>query len=221
MVPDQRSDTRCPRTVAYVSSAETKEIIVLTLDPENGDIIPVEKVGVPGTDRPSPTSMPLAISPDRRFLYAALRSAPFPVSSFEIDPHGGHLTHVATVPLPDNMAYIATDRTGCYLFAASYVGAKLTVNSIGPRGDVQAPAIQVVETLPKAHCILSDGSNRFVYATSLAGDIVMQQEFDATTGRLVPLTPAIVQTKRNAGPRHHVLSPSGRFLYLLNELAGC
>jgi 6-phosphogluconolactonase len=56
--------------------------------------------------------MPIAISPDRRFLYAALRSEPYPVSSFAIDPTSGRLTHLAHAPLADSMAYIVTDRTG-------------------------------------------------------------------------------------------------------------
>lgn len=63
-------------TVVYVSNAESKEIHVLAMDRDSGELELIERVPVPGTDRPSPTSMPLAVSHDRRFLYAALRSEP-------------------------------------------------------------------------------------------------------------------------------------------------
>lgn len=63
--------------------------------------------------------MPMAVTLDHRFLYAALRSEPYPVSSFAIDRASGRLTHLATAPLPDSMAYIVTDRTGRFLLSAS------------------------------------------------------------------------------------------------------
>jgi 6-phosphogluconolactonase (cycloisomerase 2 family) len=37
----------------------------------------------------------MAVSPDHRFLYAALRSPPFAASSFGIDPSSGRLSHLA------------------------------------------------------------------------------------------------------------------------------
>ena len=68
-----------PATVVYVSNAGNKEIGVFLMDRDSGALTAIERVPVPGTDKPSPTSMPLAVSPDRRFLYAALRSEPYPV----------------------------------------------------------------------------------------------------------------------------------------------
>jgi 6-phosphogluconolactonase len=214
--------TRPPlgRTAVYVSNAGTKDITVLALDRESGRLEWVETVEVRGTDEPSPNSMPLAISPDRRLLYAALRSPPYPVSSFAIDPHDGRLVHRAVAVLPDSMAYLATDRTGRYLLSASYQGAKLAVSPIGADGGVRAPALQVVETPPNAHCVMTDASNRFVYATSLGGDVVLQYAFDAATGRMTPSGPAPLHSAPKAGPRHLVFHPNGRFLYLLNELDG-
>src|SRR5215475_3077317 len=113
-----------PDTVVYVSNAGTKEIHVLAMNRESGDLDLLDKVPVPGTDKPSPSSMPMAVTPDHRFLYAALRSDSFPVSSFAIDPASGRLSHLATTPLQDSMAYIVTDRSGRHLLGASYPGAK-------------------------------------------------------------------------------------------------
>src|SRR5258705_14010864 len=57
------------RTIVYVSSAGSREILVLSLDRNSGRIEPIEATPVPGGEGPSPTSMPLAVSPDRRFVY--------------------------------------------------------------------------------------------------------------------------------------------------------
>src|SRR4029079_5821538 len=155
-----------PRTIAYVSSAGTREIFIFNLDYRTGVLHPLATVPVPGPEGPSPTSMPMALCPEGEYLYAALRSGSFPVSSFSINPATGHLTLLSTVPLVDNVAYIATDRSGRFLLAASYEGSKLSVNGIDG-GLVQMPALQVIPNISRAHFIVADLTNRWVFATSL------------------------------------------------------
>src|SRR5215475_11077495 len=116
-----------------------------------GDVDLIEKTAIPGAEEPSPTSMPLALSPDRRFLYAALRSEPFTAASFAIDPKSGRLRDLGNALLDASMAYITTDRTGRWLIGASYPAGKLTVNAIDAQGRVTAPPTQVVTDRPKAH----------------------------------------------------------------------
>lgn len=206
-----------PETVVYVSNAGSKEVFVFAMNRATGDLDLIETVPVPGTDAPSPASLPMAQSPDHRFLYAQLRSPPFPVSSFAIDPASGRLTHLGHTPLADQMAYLITDRGGHFLLGASYAGSKLAINPIGGNGVVQEPPTQVLETKPKAHCVLVDGANKFAYCTNLGGDIIMQLKFNAATGTVAPNTPESVSTKPGAGPRHMAFHPSRRFLYLITE----
>src|SRR3974377_876119 len=118
-----------PDTVVYVSNAASKEIYVLAMNRESGELTLLDKVPVAGTDKPSPSSMPMAVTPDHRFLITALRSDTFPASSFAIDRASGRLTHLATTPLQDSMAYIVTDRTGRFLLRASLAGDTLTHNT--------------------------------------------------------------------------------------------
>lgn len=202
------------KTMVYVSNADSREISVLELDASSHQLKPVETMAVSGT------AMPMAISPDRRHLYVSLRSQPFSVSSFAIDPHSGRLDLLATVPLPDNMAYVATDRTGRFLLSASYTGHKIAINPIGPNGAAQGEPVQVLETRKHAHAILTDRSNRHLFASNLGGDILLQYRFDAATGQVAPNAPPFVETKQGAGPRHFVFHPNDRFLYLVNELDG-
>jgi 6-phosphogluconolactonase len=206
-----------PETVVYVSNAGDPSIGILSMNRASGDVDPIEKVAIPGAEKPSPTSMPLALSPDRRFLYAALRSEPFTVASFAIDPASGRLKHLGNAPLDASMAYAITDRTGKWLLAASYPGGKLTVNPIDDQGRVQAPPKQIVADRPKAHCVLVDAANKHVYGAVLAQDLILQLKFDPASGALTPNAPGEIKTKTGAGPRHMALHPNGRFLFLITE----
>lgn len=206
-----------PMTCVYVSDAETKDIRLLALDTERGTLTEIDCYAVPGTDLPSPTSLPMAVSPDRRFLYAALRSPPFPASTFAIDPASGRLTHLAETPLLAAMAYIVTDRTGRFLLCASYTDAKLAVYPIDGTGRIEPQAAQILETGPHAHSILVDRANRFAYAAILGADHVLQFAFDAATGSLTALAPPAIATQRGAGPRHLAFHPIDPLLYLLNQ----
>jgi 6-phosphogluconolactonase len=47
---------------------------------------------------------------------------------------------------------------------------------------------------------------------------VYQEKFDAKTGKLTPNDPPSVSIKAKAGARHLVFSPSGTFVYLVDEL---
>src|SRR5437763_17036785 len=117
-----------PQSVVYVSNAGGPEIHVMAMDRASGGLDLIEKVTVPG--KASPTSMPMALSPDRRFLHAALRSEPFTVASFAIDKETGKLSHLGNAPLDASMAYTTVDRTGRWLLCGSFPPGQPTGNSI-------------------------------------------------------------------------------------------
>ena len=202
-------------TFVYVGNAESQDVTVLELK-SSGELTPVETTAVPGPAKPG-GSLPLAVSPDKKRLYVGLRNEPYSAVTFAIDAKTGKLTLVGPGPLADSMAYIVTDRSGKFLLSASYGGNKVTVNPIGPDGIVQ-PAQQIMPTQPNAHCIMPDPSNRYVLHTSLGGDLVYQEKFDAKTGKLTPNDPPSISIKAKAGARHLVFSPNGKFVYLIDEL---
>ena len=198
-------------TYVYVSNADSREISVLRLDAPSNDLLLVQTVPVSGQ------VMPLAVSPDKKFLYAALRSQPYSVASFRIDAASGRLEPIGMNPLPDSMAYVLTDRTGRWLFAASYGGHKMSVSPISADGVAQ-PATQVLPTGQNAHAVLVDPGNRHVFVSNLGSDAVMQMRFDAATGTLSPNAVPNFNQRPKAGPRHMVMHPDGRHVVLLNEL---
>jgi len=166
-------------------------------------------------------SIVLASSPDRAFLYAGYVNPESQalVATFSIDRHTGVPQLLASTPLADSVAYLATDRAGHFLLGASYAGSKVMVNAIAANGIV-GETLQVIPTESKAHCILTDPLNRHVLHTSLGGDRIYQQVFDAATGSLSPNDPAAIAVRAGAGPRFMSFSPDARFVYVINELDG-
>ena len=199
-------------TRVYVSNADSQDLSVYTLDRAAGVLRPLQTVPLGGQ------AMPMALSPDKRTLYVALRSQPYRVVSLAIDPASGMLTPRGEAPLTDSMANIDTDATGRWLFAASYGGHKITVNSIGADG-LPGPVVESLPTAPNAHAVHADAANRYVFATSLGGDNLSSWKFDAATGRLTANDPALTTVApEKSGPRHFVWDRSQRHLYLLDEL---
>jgi 6-phosphogluconolactonase len=197
-------------TFVYVSNAEDGEIGIYRLL-DSGELEAV------GRAPAAKVVMPMAVSPDRRFLYAAARSKPFTVHTFAIDRATGALKPLSTAPLAESFPYISLDKKGRFLFGASYGAHLVSVNAVGGDGRVSEP-IQVIPTARNAHAIVVDNNNRFVYVPHLGTDQVFQFTFDEQTGRLTSNTPPVAQMKPMTGPRHLVVAPDNRFVYLLNEL---
>lgn len=69
---------------------------------------------------------------------------------------------------------------------------------------------------PHAHGVILDRSGRFLFVTDLGMDKVMVYRLEA--GRLVPHEPPFAPVAAGAGPRHAVVHPNNRFVYVVNEL---
>ena len=200
-------------TFVYVSNAEDGDISTYRMS-DAGELQPGPRV------KAEKIVMPMAVSPDRRFLYASVRSKPYSVMTYAIDRGTGALQPLATSPLPESMPYISLDRTGRFLFGASYGGHLISVNAVGSDGRVEAQPLQVIPIGRNAHSIRVDASNRFVYVPALGSDQIFQFAFDEKSGRLSSNTPAVVLLKPLTGPRHFVTAADNRYLYALNELLG-
>jgi 6-phosphogluconolactonase len=207
------SSVSAAKTFVYVSAAEDGNIDAYTMDPGTGALTPIGKFEA------AKIVMPMAVSPNKKHLYAVVRSQPLRVLTYAIEANGA-LTQKAAAPLPDSMPYVSTDRTGRWLFTASYGGDKLAVSPIGEDGLVTAEAVQVIPTGRNAHSILADRSNKYVYACTLGANQVLQFTFDAKAGKLTPNDPPAVSPVPGNGPRHMALSPDDKYLYVINELSG-
>src|SRR5260370_7068054 len=200
-------------TFVYVSNADEGDIGVYSVQTD-GSLKPGERA------KATNVVMPMAVSPDRRFLYAAARSKPYSVFVYAIDPNTGALKRLSVSALAESFPYISLDKTGRYMFGASYGSHLVSVNAVGGGGGVAADAVRVVPVGGNAHWIRPDESNRFVFVPTLGSDEIFQFTFDSKSGHLASNTPAVVLTKPALGPRHLITSSDNKFVYVLSELTG-
>ncbi len=192
-------------TYLYVSVAGENKISLFSVDPESGALnhqADVETAGKPGS---------LAVDPSRQFLFAALRSTGA-LASFKIDSATGTLTPLSTTVVEVDPSYVKIDATGKYLLSAYYRAGKVAVHAIAD-GRIGPEAVQWTETDEKAHAVLIDASNRFVYVPHTQPNAIFQFHFDGGSGLLSPNSPAKTTTPENSGPRHGWFHPNGRFAY--------
>lgn len=199
------------KTFVYVSNAADGTISTYQLAPGTGKLTPGETVQSGKQD------MPMAVSPNHRYLYVAVRSKPYSIQTFAINPDNGDLRKVSQTPVGYSFAYISLDKTGRYIFASSYDDDLFTVHSIHD-GVLSAKPLQTFKTRQNAHSVRIDNSNRFLYVANLGGERVYQYRFDARTGKVTPNDPPYLEAPAGLGPRHPAFSPDGRFLYILGEL---
>jgi 6-phosphogluconolactonase len=199
-------------TYVYVSLAPEQTIQVFRLDPADGSLTPVDKLAVDG----APGA--LCVSPDKRTLFASLRTT-FKLASCQLDPATGKLTLRSTAALPkdENAAYVATDRSGKWLLSASYQAGKIVVHAVAD-GKIQEPAGQTVATTQTAHCTVVDRDNRLVFVPHVAPNAIYQFRFDAASGQLSEAGKAPGGTPK-AGPRHLAFHPTRDFAFSSDEQA--
>ncbi len=206
--------------LVYVSSSESREIHAFRMDPSTGALDLLVVTAVPGAEGFSRGNMPMLVSSDRRMLYVHVRTEPYPLFTYSIEPGTGRLTLLGSVTLPAPMTYLSLSNDGRCLFSASYDGALIAVNRIDNARRVEAPSVQTLKTPPKAHCILQVPKSPFVYVTSVDGETVLAYRFDADACRLEALSQACARSRDGDGPRHLAIHPTLNRIYCLNEHSG-
>lgn len=198
------------RTFVYVANAGSRELLVFNMHPESGELTLLEHVlGGKFTT--------IAITPDRKWLFAGLRDEPFGIASFAVDPKRGTLKPLDETRVPGPLAFIGTDHSGRWLLGASYHHDFVCVCEIGADGSVREPH-QIVGEVSKAHSVVAAPGNDFVVAAALGADALVRWPFDATQGRLNEAAVSYTKVTAGAGPRHVRFDPRAKRLYVLCEL---
>jgi 6-phosphogluconolactonase len=201
-------------TLVYVASAAGKLLTAFVLDPRSGGLECVQQLPI----RDGVT--PLALDPGRRFLFAGFRAERSAVETFALDRRTARLEPLGTTPLADPPMAIATDTTGTFLLTASYAAASFGIYRIDGDGQVDPDPVTRQATPPRAHAILTDPTNRYLFVTALGGDAILQYLFDALTGRVEPNSISMLRVPQGTGPRHLAFHPDADVLYVNGELDG-
>jgi 6-phosphogluconolactonase len=215
--------------IGTYTSGKSKGIYVSRFDPVTGQLTTPELVAT----TPSPSF--LAIHPGGKFLYAAGESARYEgkavgvVSAFSRDAKTGQLTLLNQgSPGGVGPCHLAVDSTGKCLLVANYVDGSIAAHPIredGTLGDLTTRIGHEGSSVnpgrqagPHAHFILPDPANRFALTCDLGLDQVLVYRLDAAKAKLEANEPPFAAVKPGSGPRHLAFHPSGRFVFLINEM---
>lgn len=176
----------------------------------------------------------LTIDRSKRFLYAVNEVGEFmqkpggAVSAFAIDPVTRNLRLLNEQATNGaDPCHLSVDNRKGTLLVANYTGGNVSVfplRSDGTLGMVaevkqhEGSGPKEQQKGPHAHCIIFDRSERHALAADLGIDKVMIYRFDRASGKLSPAKQPFAELKAGAGPRHLSLHPTGKFLYVINEL---
>lgn len=200
-------------TFVYVSEASDGTIARYALNEQTGAL------QLLGHTKANGKVMPMALSTDKKHLYAAIRSKPLQLMSWNIDSKTGDLSQASAATAAASYPYISTDKQGRFLLGASYDGDVVHVYRLASDGSVTAPPVGSYKTGHAAHSVIVDGSGKDAYVGSLGTDRLLQLTL-SDKGDLKPLGKGYVRTAAENGPRHSVLSPDNRYLYNIGEMGG-
>jgi 6-phosphogluconolactonase len=151
------------------------------------------------------------------------------VVSWRIDAGSGALAMKSRAPSRGSgPCHVSVSPDGRFVGVANYGSGSVAVYQIDATGTL-SEALDVVQhsghgvdasrqTGPHAHSVQFAPGGRFVLAADLGTDEIRVYDFDGN--RLVPHDPAAARLPAGAGPRHFAFSPSGDFVFVINELDG-
>jgi 6-phosphogluconolactonase len=176
----------------------------------------------------------LAAGTGGRFLYAvnetdSYRGQPTgSVSAFAVDSATGKLSPLNQVSARGaGTTHITLDRSGKFVLVANYDSGSVAVFPVLPDGKLGAATAFVEhkgssvdrerQAGPHAHEVAMSPDNRFALVADLGLDQIIVYPFDAQHGTLGG--PHSVQSRPGSGTRNLVFHPSGKFLYVINEIS--
>lgn len=176
----------------------------------------------------------LTTDPNGHFLYAVNAIDNYEgkisgaISSFAIDAASGKLSLLNQVSSRSSgPAHITLDQTGKFALVSNYPRGSVAVFPLlknGRLGEASAFVQHNGSSVDKerqeaahAHAAAFSPDNRFAVVADLGLDQVITYSFDAVKGTLGD-HPQITKARPGSGPRHLVFGPTGKFLYVINEM---
>ncbi len=198
------------KKIVYVSVTGESRIAIYAVDPENGTLDHRHVMAGFGTGS-------LAVDPARNHLFAVIHSADS-LGSFSIDRQTGKLTLVNTVVTEGPASYITTDHSGRFLLSAYFQAGKVGIHTINSDGSVASESALWITTKPRAHSIVADPTNQFVYVPYTTPDVIFQFRFNVQAGQLLPAALPQLPTATGATPRPMAFHPQEHDLaFVANE----
>jgi len=199
----------------YVSGYNAT-ITVLRLNLETGALTPVSTVA-------STVSSPsfLAISPDKKFLYAVNEQggANSKLVAFSINAATANLTKINEAATGgDGSPHISVHPSGKLVLVAHYGSGHVSTIKVDNNGGVVSPPADVERPAnDRSHHIIADRSGQNVFICNVSSNTVFQ--FKVDTAGMLTANGQVAGFPGGAGPRHMAFHPTLNVAYTINETA--
>jgi 6-phosphogluconolactonase len=209
----------------YSSEGKPNGIHVYRFNTQSGDF----KMARPVTELANASY--LAISEDRRNVYAVSEGNGGTIDAYTFDPGSGALTFLNSVPA-QGPCYVSVDDNKKLVFAANYGGGSVLSIHLNADGSFAEDKVQTIQHEgssivkgrqdgPHVHSVVLSPDNRFLLTPDLGLDRIFQYRVDASeTKALTPAGVPFLQIEPGGGPRHLTFHPNGKYAYLVLELRG-
>jgi len=151
------------------------------------------------------------------------------LTAFSIGPTSGTLTKINDQPTQGAIpAHVIVDPSGRFALIANYIGANFSVfpilanGGVGTFSDVfgvtgKGPNTARQEA-PHPHQTLFDPAGAFVFGPDLGTDKVWSWTLSAAGKLIANSNLPFEQVASGSGPRHMSFHPSGKFVYVIDEM---
>ena len=224
----QHADADYYLYVGTYTRKSSKGIYVFRFNAQTGDFAPVSVAK--GVSNPSF----LALSANKRFLYAVGGTTGDSARAFSIDEQSRQLTLLnSQASGGKGGTHLAVDKTGKWVIVGHYTSGSLSVlpteadGSLDKVGQVIQHEGKSIEsnatpaqrqTKPYVHSINIAPNNTDVFVPDLGTDKIMTYTLNAQTGQLTAGNPPFTAVTPGSGPRHFTFHPNGKFAYVIQEM---
>lgn len=212
-----------------VVRAKGEGIYTLRMNPDTGELTLLKKK--PGEPNPSF----VVLDKTRRFLYSTNELKYYKglvsgaASAYTVDPENGQLEIINRQPtFGTDAVHIAIDDNDKFLFVANFMSGSVCVLPRNADGSLEHPSCflqhtgtgpnPIRQTGPHAHGFELDNVNKRAFVPDLGNDRLFVYNIDFENGHLNANDPFYVQLEAGEGPRHCILTPNRKYLYVINEM---
>jgi 6-phosphogluconolactonase len=199
-------------------------IYLMSMDPGTGAL------GQPQLVAEASSPSFLALHPNHRFLYSVNEIDQGGVSAYAIDSASGKLSPLNQQPSGGNgPTHIAIDRNGTNVWVANYGSGSVEMLPVESDGKLGTPsavdqhqgkgADPSRQSGPHAHCVNVDPGNHFLLSADLGLDKVFVYKLNINAHTMTPNDPPSASVEPASGPRHLAFHPSGKYVYVTNEMS--
>lgn len=207
----------------YANQDKSNGIHVYKFNTGTGDF---EAVGPP---TPLLNSSYLAVSADKKNVYAVGEGGQGSVNAFSFDPVAGTLTLLNSVPSA-GPCYVSVDGKKKFVFAGNYGGGSVLSVPLNADGSFRSDDVQTIQhegssvvkdrqEKSHVHSVVLSPDDKYLLVPDLGVDKVYQYKIDvAKPQALSPAAAPFTTVKPGGGPRHLAFHPDGKHAYLALEL---